>query len=612
MKKTLLVSAIAMASMISTAMASTVITSQSLTSPKLTVIGQAENTYSLIVKFKDSRVNQSLLSTPETTRMMKNQVRSRSSTVSLASIASKYNVSSTSSKEYGENTIRSLSDSSSVKLSHVRSLALNADLIKVSDLNGKSIERVIESLQNSGEVEYVVIDVPVKAYTFNDPQYEFQPYFKNNSTDLTAGSGYEYARENTVNNLGRKVRIAVLDSGILPSGDMIEYSEGYDFVSIGGEERSDDPLDYYIDEDGVECSNQHGIAVTSVMLATANNGIGIVGAINHHNVEHVQARVLGCNNGSTSDILDAVAWASGKSVPGVPDISAKVDVINMSLGGYTADGCSAHAQKIFDVAREAGVTVVVAAGNEAMDAKHSTPGSCNNIITVGALDQSGDKASYSNFGDYVDVSSIGSGIVAINNYAYKFDGSERTGDEYVSQNGTSFSSPLIASTVANLKLQYPSLTPDQLESIVKSSTLESTSFTCENLGCGKGQSLANVAIEAIDNVTTIPSYKKAHRYEGYNTPEEITWLTEMNEYVNTCDLVKYTWGNLGTQMTDVTYKLHLSENGGQLTYLETISIPQKLYNLASHTEIAVQGCIGTTCGDIVRMTGDVTKPNICL
>jgi serine protease len=614
MKKILLISAVAMTSMVSTAFAKTAVISPTLAAPTPTVISPEQaSSYSLIVKFKDSAVHKSLLSTPETTRMMVKQRMSKSSTSSENDIAIKYNVVRVGSKEYGQSKIKSLSTNSGVDVKHVRSLSLNADLIKVTNLHGKNIDHVLESLRSSGQVEYAVIDLPVKAYSFNDPSYvNDQSYFKINSAELPQGSGYGYARENTVNNLGRKIRVAVLDSGILPLEDLIDYSEGYDFVTINDESRGSDPIDYFINEDGDECSSQHGTAVTSIMLATANNGVGMVGAIDHTQVEHVQARVLGCTGGTTSDIMDGVAWVSGLSVPGVPDISAKVDVINMSLGGYSDIGCDPFSQAIFDTVRDLGVTVVVAAGNEAIPAFNSTPAACNNIVTVGALGYSGDKANFSNYGDYVDVATIGTGIVHAQNADYNFDGSGDTGDTYFKGSGTSFAAPLVAGTIANLKMKYPDLTPDQLESIIKSSTVTEQMFSCKEFGCGKGQLLANVAIEAIDNITTISSYKKAHRYEGYNTPEETTWLTEMNEYVNTCDLVKYTWGNLGTQMTDVTYKLHMSENGGELTYLETVSIPQKLYNLASNTEIGVQGCIGATCGDIMKMTGDVVKPNICL
>jgi serine protease len=614
MKKSLLattlVSTILM-SLSSSALASSTLEVKPMAEPRAMVQGQSS--YSLIVKFKDSNVHKSLLSTPETTKMLKKQKMSRSSTMSVSGIETKYNVSRVGTKEYGESKIMSLSNHSDVKVSHVRSLALNADLIEVSDLNGKDIENVLNTLRASGQIEYVVIDLPMKGYSFNDQFYaEGQTYFKNNASNVTQGSGFEYSRNNAVNNLGRKVRVATLDSGILPSEDLIDYSEGYDFVTVSGETRSADPIDHFVNEDGVECSNQHGTAVTSIMLATANNGLGMVGAIDHTKVEHVQARVLGCNAGTTSDIMDAVAWVSGLSVPGVPDISSKVDVINMSLGVYTTTGCDPYSQDIFNQVRELGVSVVIAAGNESLPAYNSVPASCNNIVSVGALEYNGDKAGFSNYGEYVDVSSIGVGIVHAQNLDYVFDGSGSTGTAYFSGSGTSFAAPLVAGTIANLKMTYPDLTPAQLEAIVKSSTVEDDGFSCSEFGCGKGQLLANVAQDAISNVTTISSFNKAHRYEGYNTTEQTTWLTEMDEYVNTCDLVKYTWGNLGTQITDVTYKLHMSESGGDMTLLETVSIPQKVYNLGSNTEIGVQACSGSTCGDIVEMTGVVVKPNACL
>jgi len=572
-----------------------------------------KESYSLIVRFKDKNVHKSLLSTPETTKMLAKQKMSKSSTANMRSLAVKYNVLSVGTKEYGENKMASLSSHSDVEISHVRSLALNSDLITVSNLNGQDIENVLDSLRASGEIEYVTIDLPVKAASFNDQFYEAgQTYFKDNASNVQQGSGFKYSRDNAVNNLGRKIRVATLDSGILPSEDLIEYSEGYDFVTVNGETRSADPIDYFINDEGVECSSQHGLAVTSIMLATANNGVGMVGAIDHNQVESIQARVLSCHAGSNSDIMDAVAWVSGLSVPGVPDISSKVDVINMSLGGYTTSGCDPYAQEIFDTVRGLGISVIIAAGNEDLPAYNSIPGSCNNTINVGALEYNGDKASFSNYGEYVDVSSIGVGIVHAQSLDYVFDGSGSTGDAYFSGSGTSFAAPLVAGTVANLKMTYPDLTPEQLESIIKSSTFKTEGFSCSEFGCGKGQLLANKAQDSISNVTTVTEYNKSHRYEGYNTPDQVTWLTEMDEYVNTCDLVKYTWGNLGTDMTNISYKLHLADSDGSMTYLETVNIPQKVYNLGTDSEIGIQACDGGTCGEIVKMTGAIVKPNSCI
>ena len=74
-------------------------------------------------------------------------------------------------------------------------------------------------------------------------------------------------------------------------------------------------------------------------------------------------RVLGRCGGFTSDIVDAIVWASGGTVAGVPDNANPADVINMSLGSQQA--CTNSYQTAIDAAVASGTTVV-AAGVTAM------------------------------------------------------------------------------------------------------------------------------------------------------------------------------------------------------------------------------------------------------
>ena len=72
-------------------------------------------------------------------------------------------------------------------------------------------------------------------------------------------------------------------------------------------------------------------------------------------------RVLGKCGGYDSDIIDAITWASGGTVSGVPANTNAAKVINMSLGGGGA--CTTATQSAITAAVSRGTTVVVAAGN---------------------------------------------------------------------------------------------------------------------------------------------------------------------------------------------------------------------------------------------------------
>ncbi len=599
-------------------MASTAVNATVSNFTKPNIVTPHKESYSLIVKFKDNEIHRSLLSTPETTKLLNDNTKQGLTLETRSSLAKKYNVHTTADKAYGLEQLTKLGNRFDVEFKHGRSMALNYDVINISDLNGRDVQSIIAQLQAANEIEYVMLNHMMYPQTFNDPLYEQQNYFQPKNTTNPQGNFFEYSALNAVNNLGRKARLGVIDSGILPHEDVPEHVEGYDFLSWKNgdlqHERDSDPTDFVDYGNGTTCSSQHGLAVTSNAAFISNNGIGGVGVVKTGEVEVIQARVLDCVGGVTSDIMDAVAWMSGLSVPGVPDITNRVDVINMSLGGPAVSGCSQFEQEIFQAARNAGVTVVVAAGNNGDYASLFTPATCNNVITVGATDnQLDDRASFSNFGKYVDVMAAGVSIVSAWNPEYPNKAGNIEDKTYYMASGTSMASPLTAGLVVNLKMTHPELTPPQIESIIKSSTVEFPEDTlCTKFGCGAGALQANKATNAIDYVTALSDYKKVHRYEGYNTPEEQTWLSEMDKFANTCDLVKFTWGNLGFAQDNVSYKLYQSENGGEMQYVETIQIPQKVANLPENTELGVQACQQDDCGEILTMTGSVTLPNSCL
>ena len=105
--------------------------------------------------------------------------------------------------------------------------------------------------------------------------------------------------------------------------------------------------------------------------------------------------------------------------------------------------------------RGKGGLTVVAAGNSS-----TNPGYADSpyIISVSATDSSDNKASWSNYGAYVDVAAPGVGIWTTTN-----------GGGYGAVSGTSFSSPMTAGVVALMMAANPGLSPADLESALKSS-----------------------------------------------------------------------------------------------------------------------------------------------
>jgi len=106
----------------------------------------------------------------------------------------------------------------------------------------------------------------------------------------------------------------------------------------------------------------------------------------------VAVKVLSASgSGSNSGVISGIQWAVTNKTPR--------SVISMSLGG----GYSAATNTAVRNAVNAGVTVVVAAGNENQNAANVSPASETSVITVGATDSNDNRASFSNFGSVLDM-----------------------------------------------------------------------------------------------------------------------------------------------------------------------------------------------------------------
>ena len=125
----------------------------------------------------------------------------------------------------------------------------------------------------------------------------------------------------------------------------------------------------------------------------ADNATGIAGI--GWNIRILPVRALGKCGGSLSDIAEAIRWAAGLPVPGVPANTTPAQVINLSLGGGTT--CSATMQSAVDAAIAAGAVVVAATGNEGVIGL-SAPANCNGVIAVTAHTINGENADYANIG----------------------------------------------------------------------------------------------------------------------------------------------------------------------------------------------------------------------
>lgn len=378
-----------------------------------------------------------------------------------------------------QSRVAALSKRRDIPMSHVRVLATGADLV---DLGPDSWERA-ERLRKDPEIRYVEPDARMMTTSVNDTYWSLQWHYHQTGGGLSLPDAWNIST-------GQDVVVAVLDTGSTSHPDLNANTlPGYDFISDEDNARDftgrdDDPSDEgdWRLTDG-ECgpesksrnSTWHGTHVAGTIAAVTDNASGVAGVAYDAKILH--ARVLGKCGGSTSDIADAIVWASGDAVDGV-DNPNPADIINMSLGGEGA--CSSTYQDAIDTAVDNGTTIVVSAGNKNIDASNQRPANCNNVITVAASDSQGNRASFSNYGTKVDVTAPGKSVLSTLNTGNTTPSSST----YNYKNGTSMAAPHVAGVVALLKSQNPSLSPASIESKLKD-TARAPGSEC-SAGCGAG------------------------------------------------------------------------------------------------------------------------------
>jgi len=307
---------------------------------------------------------------------------------------------------------------------------------------------------------------------------------------------------------------AVVDTGYTDHEDLNgRFLPGYDFIdntavaNDGGGRDNDahDPGDWVTAAESADVNGQfhgcsvrnsewHGSHVAGTIGASSNNGVGVAG-INWVS-KILPVRVLGKCGGYTSDIVDAIRWAAGLTVAGVPANPNPADIINLSLGAEA--GCGSTWQVAIDDVTAADVLVVAAAGNDNSDAAGHAPSSCSDVLSVAATARSGNKASYSNYGTRVDISAPGGDASDTKIWSTVTTGGTGPGTSgYAAYQGTSMAAPHVAGVASLIKSVFPTATRAQIKAfLVQNATPFPAGGTCNTVTCGIGVVNAAAAVAA--------------------------------------------------------------------------------------------------------------------
>ncbi|HET7711608.1 MAG TPA: S8 family peptidase, partial [Thermoanaerobaculia bacterium] len=234
---------------------------------------------------------------------------------------------------------------------------------------------------------------------------------------------------------GQGVNIYIVDTGIAAA-----------HADFGG--RVKGGFNAFNDGFGPGDCNGHGTHVAGV---AAGSKFGIA-----RSAQITPVRVLDCTgSGSVSTILAGLDWVLADHAA-----APRPSVANLSLTGES----SAAVDQQVDNLIAAGITVVVAAGNESQDACRFSPARVSGAITVGATTEIDTKASFSNYGGCVDLFAPGTNILS--------DWfTSRTATAVTS--GTSSSAPFVTGVAALVLEKYGDASPSAVsQTVLSQSTLD--------------------------------------------------------------------------------------------------------------------------------------------
>ena len=271
-----------------------------------------------------------------------------------------------------------------------------------------------------------------------------------------------------------RVVVAVIDSGVLAEHPSLsgQLLAGYDIISPPNNMRGDRSTNFSPDERDARCGQRlisgafrtHGTEVASLI---AGNGVDGVYGVNP-NAKIVPIKLFGACNMSRKDLLDAILWAAGVSVAGMPANPNPARVINMSIAGGL-NVCGNDLQQAINQVVSKGVFVVAAAGNN-FHKPLPEPANCRNVISVGSVDAENRIEVYSALDPRTVIYAPGGGKkLAADAYwsvnklkvaTYDIDllGTEKPASLYRGV-GTSYAAPVVSGFISLWLSHYPNKQP---------------------------------------------------------------------------------------------------------------------------------------------------------
>ncbi|KNC84701.1 hypothetical protein SARC_03076 [Sphaeroforma arctica JP610] len=175
--------------------------------------------------------------------------------------------------------------------------------------------------------------------------------------------------------------------------------------------------------------------------------------------------------GNSRITMDALIWVAKEVEANMGN--GRQSVINMSLGGPRTNLLNSLVDTMVD---QLGIHIIVAAGNDNLNACNFSPASAERVITVGASNGNDRRAEFSNFGSCVDIFAPGQNVLST------------APDQGLNRgSGTSYAAPMVAGMVVNLLSSFPDMTPAEVRAYL---IQDATPDALSNIGVNSPNLLA--------------------------------------------------------------------------------------------------------------------------
>lgn len=331
----------------------------------------------------------------------------------------------------------------------------------------------LKALQQLPGVEYAE-RVPLDRFclTPNDPSFGSQWGL----SMINAPTAWNYF------SAGSNVVIAIVDDAIERTHSDLSPNLWVNPGEIAGNGIDDDGNGYIDDINGYDVASNdnnpnppngtfdHGTHVAGIASARSNNATGVASI-------GFSCKLMCIKSTTTAEAVtngyEGIVYAAASGA----------DVINMSWGGptFTTTG-----QNIVDYAYSQGCILIAAAGNDNVSSQFY-PAAFNNVVSVAATTSTDTKASFSNYGGWIDVSAPGNNIY-----------STTVANTYGNKSGTSMASPMVAGLAGLMRSLNPGIPTADLISCLLSTA---DNINAQNPGyigqLGSGRIDAAAAMECI-------------------------------------------------------------------------------------------------------------------